>query len=46
MLTVYVLFDTGVHRDAIAEPVGGLGEARARWSGVRSGVLRCPEVDA
>jgi glyoxylase-like metal-dependent hydrolase (beta-lactamase superfamily II) len=30
------LFDTGVHRDAIADPAGRLGEARARRFGVRS----------
>jgi glyoxylase-like metal-dependent hydrolase (beta-lactamase superfamily II) len=31
-----LLFDTGVHRAAIADPVGRLGESRARRFGVRS----------
>lgn len=31
-----LLFDTGVHRAAIADPVGRLGEARTRRFGVRS----------
>jgi glyoxylase-like metal-dependent hydrolase (beta-lactamase superfamily II) len=31
-----LLFDTGLHRDALADPVGRLGEARARRFGVRS----------
>jgi len=31
-----LLFDTGVHRDAITDPVGRLGEQRARRFGVRS----------
>ncbi len=32
----HVLFDTGVHRQAIADPVGRLGERRAARFGVRS----------
>ena len=32
-----LLFDTGIHRDTITDPVGRLGEARARRFGVRSG---------
>ena len=31
-----LLFDTGVHRDTITDPVARLGEARARRFGVRS----------
>jgi glyoxylase-like metal-dependent hydrolase (beta-lactamase superfamily II) len=31
-----ILFDTGIHRDAITDPVARFGEARARRFGVRS----------
>jgi glyoxylase-like metal-dependent hydrolase (beta-lactamase superfamily II) len=33
----FLLFDTGVHRQAITDPVGRLGERRAQLFGVRSG---------
>jgi glyoxylase-like metal-dependent hydrolase (beta-lactamase superfamily II) len=32
-----LLFDTGIHRDARVDPVGRLGERRARRFGIRSG---------
>ena len=32
-----LLFDTGIHRDASVDPVGRLGERRARRFGIRSG---------